>query len=363
MERLDGSVNLMVVSDLDMTMVDHDTHDDHISQLRFNALWNYRHNSLLVFSTGRALEAYKDLKKTTPMLTPDIIITSVGTEMAYGESMVPDIYWEKFLNQNWDKDIVKEETRKFPQLKYKKETRQTRYKVSFYVDNKEKVEEVTKALSECLAKRGLDIKIIFSGGRRGHSLDVLPKRGDKGHALVYLLKKFGDGKQPRNTLVCGNSGNDAELFAVPDVYGVMVFNAKEELLQWHTENVKNNPKIIHATERCASGIIQAIGHFNLGPNLSPRDVMEFPETNLSHTNPGHEMVEFYLFYEQWRRADFASSEQHILNLKAICNSSGVFVHPSGQEQPLHESIDQLPKFYGDKQGKKFRIWVDRVTSA
>ncbi|KAI3877268.1 hypothetical protein MKX03_016072 [Papaver bracteatum] len=192
MDRFDSPARLMLVSDLDLTMVYHQCDEDNISQLRFNAWWesNYRHDSLLVFSTGRTPAVYKRLKKDKPMLTPDITIMSVGTM--------------QFLNQKWDKSIVKEETDKFPELTYQSEADQRQYKVSFFVD-KDKANGVIKALSEHLKNRGLDIKIVSNGGK---DLDVLPKCGGKGEALSYLLKKVGYGKQPCNTLVCGDSGNE-----------------------------------------------------------------------------------------------------------------------------------------------------------
>ncbi|PON42062.1 HAD-superfamily hydrolase, subfamily IIB [Parasponia andersonii] len=362
MDRLNTSARLMIVSDLDHTMVDH--HDsENLSLLRFNALWeaNYRHDSLLVFSTGRSPTLYKQLRKEKPMLTPDITIMSVGTEITYGNSMVPDNGWVEYLNQKWDKDIVREETNKFPEeLTLQAETEQRAHKVSFYV-KKDKAEAVTKALSEALEKRGLDVKIIYSGGI---DLDILPQGAGKGQALAYLLKKFStEGKLPFNTLVCGDSGNDAELFSIPEVHGVMVKNAQEELLQWHAENARDNPKIIHAKERCAAGIIEAIGHFHLGPNLSPRDVADFSECKLENVNPGHEVVKFYLFYERWRRAEVAHSEAYIASLKAMSLPCGVFVHPSGLEQLLTDRISAWGSHYGDKQGQQFRVWVDRVLAS
>lgn len=101
----------------DVLQVDH--HDpENLSILRFNALWEakYRHDSLLVFSTGRSPTLYKQLRKEKPMLTPDITIMSVGTEITYGNDMVPDEGWVDVLNNKWDKSIVTEETSKIPEL-------------------------------------------------------------------------------------------------------------------------------------------------------------------------------------------------------------------------------------------------------
>lgn len=358
MDRLADAARLMIVSDLDHTMVDH--HDpENMSLLRFNALWeaNYRDNSLLVFSTGRSPTLYKELRKEKPMLTPDITIMSVGTEITYGNAMVPDDGWVEFLNHKWDRKIVTEETSKFPELTLQSDTEQRPHKVSFYVQ-KDKAQDIIKVLAARLEERGLDVKIIYSGGM---DLDILPQGAGKGQALAYLLKKFKtEGKLPNNTLVCGDSGNDAELFSIPEVYGVMVSNAQEELLQWHAANAKDNLKIIHATERCAAGIIQAIGHFNLGPSVSPRDVMDLSDSKLDNFDPAYEVVKLNLFFERWRRAEVEKFELYLANMKAVCCPSGVLIHPSGTEKLLGDCVNAFRTCYGDQKGKSYRVWVDQV---
>ncbi|XP_061372139.1 sucrose-phosphatase 1-like isoform X1 [Gastrolobium bilobum] len=357
MDTLKSPARLMIVSDLDHTMVDH--HDsDNISLLRFNALWesNYRNDSLLVFSTGRSPTLYRQLRKQKPMITPDITIMSVGTEITYGKSMFPDDGWVQLLNHKWDTNVVTEEASNFPQLTPQAETEQRPHKVSFYV-KKDEARPVMDALTRSLEKRGLDVKIIYSGGI---DLDILPKGAGKGQALAYLLKKFeNEGKRPVNTLVCGDSGNDAELFSVPGVFGVMVSNAQEELLQWHAQNAKDNASILHASERCAAGIIQAIGHFKLGPNLSPRDVSDIAE-DVENASPGYEVVKISLLIEKWRRAEVENSEMFLSNLKDDCHPSGVYIHPSGAEHNIREYINVLRNCYGDKEGKQYRVWVDGI---
>ena len=90
--------------------VDH-TDQSHAALLRFNNLWasEYAHNSTLVFSTGRSVAKYKELRSQAPLLTPNIGIFSVGTEIRYGESMVPDQDWESFLDDGWNQAVVLEE--------------------------------------------------------------------------------------------------------------------------------------------------------------------------------------------------------------------------------------------------------------
>ncbi|XP_024013457.1 probable sucrose-phosphatase 3a isoform X2 [Eutrema salsugineum] len=353
MDRLDGPPRLILVTDLDCTLVDHDD-PENTHLLRFNALWeaHYRHDSLLVYSTGRSLRSYLSLRKKRPLLTPDIAITSVGSEIVYGggESMVSDDVWEARLGEMWNRDIVVEETSKFPQLEPQPEKSQEQHKVSFFV-GREQALEIMK----------VDVKLVYSND---YAFDVLPRGAGKGGALTYLLEKLEiEGKQPSNILVCGDSGNDAELFNIPQAYGVMVSNSHKELLQWHEENAKDNPNIFLASERCAAGIIEAIQRFNLGSSASPRDFLDTENFHVENLNPAHEVVQFYLFYERWRCGEVEKSDKYLQNIKSLSSPLGIFVHPSGVEKPIHEWIDEMEKLHGDGKEKQFRIWLDAVSSS
>ncbi|CAH2064161.1 unnamed protein product, partial [Thlaspi arvense] len=362
MDRLNGPPRLILVTDLDCTLVDHDDPENN-DLLRFSALWeaHYRHDSLLVYSTGRSLRSYLSLRNKKPLLTPDIAITSVGSEIVYGgESMVSDDVWEARLDEMWNRDIVVEETLKFPQLELQPEKSQEQHKVSFFVGREEAM-KIMKVLPGILEDRGVEVKLVYSND---YAFDVLPRGAGKGGALTYLLEKLeSEGKKPSNILVCGDSGNDAELFDIPQAYGVMVSNSHKELLQWHEENAKDNPNIILASERCGAGMIEALQRFNLGPSVSPRDVLDSENFQEGILDPAHEVVQFYLFYERWRRGEVEKSDKYLQNLKSLSSPLGIFVHPSGVEKPIHEWTDELESLHGEGKEKQFRIWLDKVSSS
>lgn len=349
----------MVVSDLDNTMVDHKD-DSYTSLLRFGSLWqaDYEHDSLLVYSTGRSPALYAELREEVPLITPGITIMSVGTEIRYGDTMEPDHGWEEELNQGWDREAIVEEGKKL-NLKFQVDSEQRPHKVSFYVD-KAQADEVIKTLIERFKERQLNAKIIYSGGV---DLDVLPTGAGKGQALEYLMKKLkAEGRAPGHTLVCGDSGNDAELFAVSDVYGVIVGNAMEELLKWHSEYQGDKTHIYLAKERCAAGILEAMQHFDLQPNVSPRLKFQAYDaaSELSVSTVAHMVVEYLLLMEQWLKAVVENTDAVFNRLKASLAPDASYVHAYGIITNPHEEIDTMRELHGVKKNKPFFIWVDRI---
>ncbi|GLC60342.1 hypothetical protein PLESTB_001601800 [Pleodorina starrii] len=162
---------LVLVSDL---VQNEDTTHKHL--LTFNALWHMydtASRNLLVYSTGRSPRLYRELWEEAPLLTPHVLICSVGTEIFYlvpepdeprngdgddggdrggGSNAAldaaalaggcvprrhryePDAEWEALLDKGWDRQRVLQVAARFPELRRQVDSEQRRHKLSFHLE-------------------------------------------------------------------------------------------------------------------------------------------------------------------------------------------------------------------------------------
>ncbi|NER38337.1 MAG: sucrose-phosphate phosphatase [Oscillatoria sp. SIO1A7] len=242
----------LFVSDLDNTFVGDDLALARLQELLERHRQEY--GTKIVYATGRSPFLYHKLKVKKSLLVPDAAVTSVGTEIYLGDNLdTPDPEWVAILSEGWNRDAIVAAGKEFPELMPQAGSEQRPLKVSYSVAEKEYLPLVTK-LESRLASENLEVNFVYSGGK---DLDILPRNGNKGLAMQFLAKRWGI--SPSTTVACGDSGNDITLFAVGEERGIIVGNARSELLQWHRENP--SPNLYLAKARCAGGILEGLKYF------------------------------------------------------------------------------------------------------
>ena len=140
----------------------------------------------------------------------------------------------------------------FVELQSQPKSEQHPFKISYYLAEAV-AEEIIQKLKSALSDQGYMIKLIYSAGQ---DLDLLPQNGDKGLAVKFLRQRWNITAE--QTIVCGDSGNDISLFQGQEK-GLIVGNAKPELLQWYEEN--KNDKLYLAKSGYAGGILEGLKYF------------------------------------------------------------------------------------------------------
>ncbi len=179
---------------------------------------------------------------------PDLLVTSVGTEIYYGPSLVRDLAWERHIRPHWRRASLAEALEGLPGLTPQPAMKQGEFKLSYDIDPA-RVWPLER-LQTHLRARSLHARLIRSQDR---FLDVLPVRASKGLAIRHLAYRLG--LPLERFLVAGDSGNDVEML-LGDTLGVVVGNHKPEL------NVLegSRPRLLRAG-RFAGGILEGIRHY------------------------------------------------------------------------------------------------------
>lgn len=239
----------LLVTDLDNTLV-----GDNQSLAELNTILQaHRQHLFLVYSTGRSLISYQHLCTEADLLTPDALVTSVGTEIYERDSDRPNSAWSAQLQKNWDRDLVAAIAQEFSVLIPQEDEAQGPFKASYHVAQ-EDAERILPELNACLQEKELAAQIIYSSG---HDLDILPVAADKGNAMTFVRQQFGVPLE--QSVACGDSGNDRALFRNSEQQGIIVGNALSELLDWHQQ--QPSPFRYLAKAHCAAGILEGLQYF------------------------------------------------------------------------------------------------------
>ncbi|OYE03688.1 sucrose-phosphate phosphatase [Nostoc sp. 'Peltigera membranacea cyanobiont' 232] len=245
--------SFLFVTDLDHTLV-----GDYKALEKLNhELEQHRkdYGTKIVYATGRSLTLYKELIAEQPLLTPDALITSVGTEIYFdSQEYTPDSEWSEKLSDGWNRNLIVEIATAFPELVPQKESEQRPFKVSYLISEENSI-KVLPQLKSQLESKSLKFNLIYSGGK---DLDILSLYADKGLAVKFLQYKWEINSA--TTVVCGDSGNDIALFSAGEERGIIVGNARPELLEWYKANSTDYRYL--AKSSYANGILEGLRHFN-----------------------------------------------------------------------------------------------------
>ena len=241
-----------IFSDLDQNLL-----GDPVSLQAFmKVLQENRKFTTFGIATGRRLDsALKTLKKYRIPL-PDVLITSLGTEIYYNPQLTRDTEWSNHIDHMRRRRAVVKVLKDLPGLKMQPKPEQSKYKISYYYDaaNAPEINEIINLLHT----NELSVNVVQAFGQ---FLDIVPVRASKGFALRWFAEMWGIPLE--NILTAGGSGADEDMMR-GNTRSVVVANRHHEELS----ELINSEDIYFAERPFASGILEAIEHYDFFSDIN-----------------------------------------------------------------------------------------------
>jgi sucrose-phosphate synthase len=211
-----------------------------------DALETNRKCVLFGIATGRRLySAIQAIKKyRVPM--PNVLMTSLGTEIYYNPNLVPDVAWGLHIDYLWNPRVIRRIFKDLPGLKLQPRMEQGRFKISYYIDPQ--IAPDVQHINKLLHQEGQAANVVLSFGQY---LDIIPVRASKGLALRWVADRYDIPLE--QILAAGGSGADEDMMRGNSLAVVVANRHNEEL-----SDLVHVDEIFFASRPFAEGILEAI---------------------------------------------------------------------------------------------------------
>ena len=233
------------------TAIDNTLLGDPQALAQFVKLMREQHRRVLFgIATGRRLNSVLKILKVHSIPMPDVLITSLGTEIYTPPQLTTDISWTYHIDHLWTPQVIKRLMDTLPGLALQPKEHQSRFKLSYYYDERQ-----APPLEEILALLRQHELAAHTSLSFGQFLDFVPARASKGQALRYVANQW---KIPlERVLVNGGSRGDEDMLRGKTLGVVVDSRHREELAQ-----LSDSERVYFSTGSHASGILEAIEHYD-----------------------------------------------------------------------------------------------------
>ncbi len=209
-----------------------------------------RRRATFGIATGRRLDSALKILRKNSLPRPDVLVTSLGTDIYYAPNLTRDTHWREHIDHLWNPRAIRRLLAEVPGLKRQPLNEQGTYKISYYYDPEEAPSP--EALNSLLLKHDQTVSMYISFGQ---FLDIVPIRASKGAAVRW----FADHRDVplARILVAGGTGADEDAMR-GNTLAVVVANRHDEELS----RLADVEPVFFATRPQAAGILEAMEYYD-----------------------------------------------------------------------------------------------------